>query len=90
MIVFETSLEPRLYVSPRHVRTDLLTRSDTGSFCNYKGTATYWSATIGDVVVPDIAWSYDDPLPECVGIKGFLSFDADKADVQAELPCGGE
>jgi uncharacterized protein (DUF427 family) len=90
VIVFETALEPRLYVSPKHVRTDLLTRSDTGSYCNYKGTATYWSATIGDVVVPDIAWSYDDPLPESLGIKGFLSFNPDKADVQAELPRGGE
>ena len=90
VIVFETALEPRLYVSPEHVRTDLLSRSDTGSYCNYKGTATYWSATIGDAVVEDIAWSYDDPLPESLGIKGFLSFDAAKADVQAGLPRGGE
>jgi uncharacterized protein (DUF427 family) len=90
VIVFETALEPRLYVSPKHVRTDLLTRSDTSSYCNYKGTATYWSARIGDVTVADIAWSYDEPLPESLGIKGFLSFDAARADVQAELPAGGE
>ena len=90
VIVFETALEPRLYVSPKHVRTELLIRSDTGSYCNYKGNATYWSATIGDVAVEDIAWSYDDPLPESLCIKGFLSFDAARADVQAELPAGGE
>ena len=90
VILFETALQPRLYVSPKHVRTDLLMRSDTGSYCNYKGTATYWSARVGDVAVEDIAWSYDDPLPESLGIKGFLSFDAARADVQAELPVGGE
>jgi len=90
VIVFETALQPRLYVSPKHVRTDLLTRSDTGSYCNYKGTATYWSARIGDLAVEDVAWSYDDPLPESLGIKGFFSFDADRAGVQAELPAGGE
>jgi uncharacterized protein (DUF427 family) len=90
VILFETALQPRLYVSPKHVRTDLLTRSDTGSYCNYKGTATYWSARVGDVAVEDIAWSYDDPLPESLPIKGFLSFDAARADVQAELPVGGE
>ena len=44
MIVFETALEPRLYVAPSHVRTDLLQRSETSSYCNYKGYATYWSA----------------------------------------------
>ncbi|HEY7053234.1 MAG TPA: DUF427 domain-containing protein [Mycobacterium sp.] len=86
VIVFETALEPRLYVSPSHVRTDLLKRTDTSSYCNYKGNATYWAAVVGGTVVDDIAWSYEDPLPETVPIRGFLSFDADRADVSAELP----
>lgn len=89
VIVFETALEPRLYVSDKHVRRDLLTRSDTTSYCNYKGTATYWSATVGNAVIEDVAWSYDDPLPESLPIKGLLSFDAAKADVVAELPLDG-
>lgn len=50
VVVFETALEPRLYVDPSLVRTDLLRRSDTASYCNYKGDATYWSAVIGDTV----------------------------------------
>lgn len=86
VIVFETSLAPRLYVAPALVRTDLLRRSETTSYCNYKGYATYWSAELGDRLVPDVAWSYDEPLPETSQIKGFLSFDAERADVIAELP----
>ncbi|WP_328357952.1 DUF427 domain-containing protein [Mycobacterium sp. NBC_00419] len=86
VILFETALQPRLYVAPQHVRMDLLTRSDTSSYCNYKGVATYWSARIGEVVVDDVAWSYDDPLPESMPIKGLLSFDAAQAEMQAELP----
>lgn len=82
LILFETSLEPRLYVDPAHVRTDLLRRSDTLTYCNYKGFATYWSA--GDV--DDVAWSYADPPPESLPIKGFLSFDLARVDVVAELP----
>lgn len=82
VILFETSLEPRLYVDPAHVRTDLLRRSDTLTYCNYKGFATYWSA--GDV--DDVAWSYADPPPESLPIKGFLSFDLARVDVVAELP----
>ena len=62
--VFETALEPRLYVDPSFVRTDVLRRTDTSSYCNYKGYATYWSAVIGDTVVEDVAWSYEDPPPE--------------------------
>ncbi len=88
MIVFETALAPVLYVDRSHVRTDLLRRTETSSYCNYKGYATYWSAVIGDSVVDDIAWSYDDPLPETLPIKGYFSFDASRADVVAELPAG--
>jgi uncharacterized protein (DUF427 family) len=86
MIVFETALAPLLYVDPSAVRTDLLRRSDSTSYCNYKGYATYWSAVIGDAVIEDVAWSYDDPYPETLPIKGYFSFDATRADVVAELP----
>jgi uncharacterized protein (DUF427 family) len=85
-IVFETAVEARLYVDPAHVRTDLLRRSETTTYCNYKGYATYWSAVVGDLVVDDVAWSYPDPPPETLPIKGFLSFDAARVDVVAELP----
>ncbi|MDY6995515.1 MAG: DUF427 domain-containing protein [Actinomycetota bacterium] len=86
VIVFETSLAPRLYVRPDLVRTDLLERSETSTYCNYKGYATYWNARIGDAVLADVAWSYDDPLPECLPIAGMLSFDETRARVLAELP----
>ena len=86
VIVFETSLAPRLYVDPALVRTDLLQRSETSSYCNYKGVATYWSAVIGDTVVPDVAWSYEDPPPETLPITGFLSFDESRIDLLVELP----
>jgi uncharacterized protein (DUF427 family) len=86
VIVFETSLAPRLYVDPAHVRTDLLRSTDTTSYCNYKGYTTYWSAVVGDVTVTDVAWSYPDTLPETSPITGFLSFDEARVDVLAELP----
>lgn len=86
VIVFETSLAPRLYVSPEHVRTDLLKRSATSSYCNYKGYATYWTAVVDGTEVEDVAWSYDDPMPETTPIAGFLSFDAARCDLLADLP----
>jgi uncharacterized protein (DUF427 family) len=91
VIVFETALEPRLYVNPKHVRIDLLQQSESSTYCNYKGFATYWSANLTGTPVPDmalkvIAWSYQNPLPESQPIKGLFSFDATQADVTAELP----
>lgn len=86
VILFETSIPPRLYVDPSAVRTDLLRPSSTSTYCNYKGTATYWTAVVDDVVVEDVAWSYEDPLPESSPIKGLLSFDESRAQVLAEVP----
>lgn len=88
LILFETALEPKLYVDPSHVRTDLLRRTETRSWCNYKGWATYWAAEIDGAVLEDVAWSYEDPLPESSRIAGFLSFDPAKVALAAELPGG--
>ncbi len=88
VIVYETALAPRLYVAPHLVRTDLLRPTDTSTYCNYKGSAGYWAAVIGETAVADVAWSYADPRPESTPIKGFLSFDPERAEVIAELPSG--
>jgi uncharacterized protein (DUF427 family) len=91
VILFETALAPRLYVAPALVRTDLLRPSATATYCNYKGHATWWSAVVGDVVVDDVAWSYEEPLPESSPITGYLCFDPERADldIDAEMPRSG-
>jgi uncharacterized protein (DUF427 family) len=86
IILFETSLAPRLYVAPADVRTDLLRVSSTTTYCNYKGWATYWSVVLGDTVVEDVAWTYEEPLPESTPIAGYFSFDLARADVFAQVP----
>ena len=84
--VYETSLEPKLYVDRDHVRMEHLVPSPTTTYCPYKGTATWWSAVVGDVEVPDVAWSYDEPRPECLPIRGLLSFEEARATVVHDLP----
>jgi len=87
--VYETALEPRLYVDPQRVRTEVVAPSATQTYCPYKGTATYWSARIGDTILEDVAWSYEDPLPESAPLKHLLSFDAGRVSVLHDLPAAG-
>jgi uncharacterized protein (DUF427 family) len=89
LAVYETALDPRLYVDPRFVRMDLLRTSATQSYCPYKGTATYWTARIGDIVLDDVAWSYEDPLPESAPLQHFLSFDDSRVTAVHDLPSAG-
>jgi uncharacterized protein (DUF427 family) len=76
--VYETSRPPQLYVRRESVRMHLLVRSPTTTYCQYKGTATHWTAQVNGKVLPDVAWSYDEPLPESTAIAGMLSFYADR------------
>ena len=87
--VYETALEPRLYVRRDLVRADLLVPSPTTTYCPYKGIASYWSARAGGVTVDDVAWSYEDPLPESLPLRGLLSFDDARAHVVHDLPAAG-
>lgn len=86
--LYETALEPKLYVDKAVVRTDLLVPSATTTLCPSKGTASWWSAIVGDTTHPDVAWSYEDPVPESVAVAGLLSFEAAHPAliVDADLP----
>jgi len=85
MAVYETALDPRLYVDRRHVRA-ALTQSALQTYCPYKGTATYWNVEVDGVVLPDIAWSYEDALPESAPLEHLLSFDDQRVTVLHDLP----
>lgn len=83
--LFETSLAPKLYVAKDLVRTDLLVKSPTRTFCPYKGEATHWSAVVGDTRVDDVGWSYEDPRPESEPIRGRLAFYPERATVLEDV-----
>lgn len=73
-LLFETGHPTRYYIPREDVRVELLEPSTTTSRCPYKGIASYWSAKIGGNLFQDIAWSYRDPIPECLKIRGLVAF----------------
>jgi uncharacterized protein (DUF427 family) len=72
MVLFETGRTPRYYVPTDDVRMDLLTPTDTVTGCPYKGFASYWTVQAGDQTYPDLAWAYQEPLPESARIAGLV------------------
>ena len=72
-LLFETGLPTRYYLPVEDVRMDLLEATQTTSVCPYKGQASYWRLA-GDPAGRDVAWSYQNPIPQCPGIKGLISF----------------
>jgi uncharacterized protein (DUF427 family) len=81
VMLFETLLPTRYYVPRDDVRMDLLTPTGTTSVCAYKGQARYWSATIGDATIADVAWTYEEPHNYAVAVRDLVCFINERVDI---------
>jgi uncharacterized protein (DUF427 family) len=70
------------YIPFDDVVSDVLTRTDTSTYCPFKGEAAYYSVTTaaGDTV-DDAIWFYEQPYPAVAAIAGHVAFYPDKAEV---------
>src|ERR1700734_1160322 len=70
------------YIPFEDVIQDGLTRTDTSTYCPYKGEAAYYSVTTaaGDTV-DDVIWFYEQPYPAVAAIAGHVAFYPDKAEI---------
>lgn len=73
--VLETYGAPCFYVPVADVR-EKLERSETSTFCEWKGGATYWS--LPDA--PNAAWGYDEPFREFESLRDHVAFYASRVD----------
>ena len=82
IMLFESThvLPVRYYLPREDVRVELVP-TDLRSYCPYKGQAGYWTARLADGELPDIAWSYAEPLPEVAAVRDRISFFTERLDV---------
>ncbi|WP_055474451.1 DUF427 domain-containing protein [Gordonia sp. HS-NH1] len=83
-LLLETHLPPRHYLPREDVRMDLLVPSDTVTVCAYKGEASYFSAIVGDDIVPDVAWTYTDPLIDAEPVRDLICFYDERVELTVE------
>jgi uncharacterized protein (DUF427 family) len=82
VMVFETGLPTRYYLSRTDVDFGRLIPTDTVTACPYKGnTSGYWSIRAGGTVHKDLAWSYDFPARQLLPIAGMVAFYNEKVDI---------
>jgi uncharacterized protein (DUF427 family) len=63
----------------------VLTRTDTSTYCPYKGEASYYSVTTAaGNTVDDVIWTYEQPYPAVAAIAGHVAFYPDKADISVD------
>ena len=74
------------YIPIEDVDRSLLTRTETGSYCPFKGDASYYSIPVGGERSVDAIWVYEDPHQAVAEIKDHVAFYPDRVDSIVEEP----
>jgi len=68
------------YIPMDDVDRSLLQRTDTATYCPYKGDASYYSIPIGGERSVDAIWVYEQPYDAVAQIKDHVAFYPNRVD----------
>ncbi len=76
VLVRETAHPPSFYLPWADVNRHLLQAAGGGSFCEWKGPASYWDLVDADSQrsLPGVAWSYPQPLDGAQALADCVAF----------------
>ncbi|MGH3167031.1 MAG: DUF427 domain-containing protein [Trebonia sp.] len=70
------------YIPLKDVDQTVLRRTETHSYCPYKGEASYYSVqTSGGKAETDVIWTYEQPYDAVAEIAGHVAFYPDRSEV---------
>jgi len=71
------------YIPLEDVDQTAIERTDTSTYCPYKGDASYYTIT-GDQELTDAIWTYEQPYPAVKEIAGHVAFYPNKVTITVE------
>ena len=87
--VKEAGYKPVHYFPREDVAMTFLARTEHGSYCPYKGQASYYTLSRDGLVAENVVWTYEDPYPAVEQIRSLLAFYPDQVEIH-ELDDGDE
>jgi uncharacterized protein (DUF427 family) len=78
--LLETSHPPVYYIPPEDVRMEYFTPTSHTTFCEWKGTASYYTIKVGNKTVVNGAWYYQQPTKGYESIANYLAFYPSRVD----------
>ncbi|KAK7014092.1 hypothetical protein VNI00_019414 [Paramarasmius palmivorus] len=67
-------VEGNHYFPPSSIKKEYFTDSSTSTVCPWKGTASYYDASVDGNTVKDIAWYYPSTFEKAKHIEGYVAF----------------
>lgn len=78
--VLETSHPPTYYIPIDDIRMESLAQNHHHTFCEYKGTASYWTLKVGGKSMVQAGWSYEKPNQGYESLKHHIAFYPGRVD----------
>ena len=69
------------YLPMTDVNEGVLRRTDTSTYCPFKGDASYYSIVTPDDEITDAIWTYETPYPAVADIAGHVAFYAHLVEI---------
>lgn len=67
-------VEDNAYFPPDAIHLEYFQPSQTHSFCNWKGEASYYDIVVAGQTNPDAAWYYPNTMEKAKPIEGYVAF----------------
>lgn len=80
LVLKEASYPPVFYIPREDAALALLQKSETKTYCPYKGDCSYYTIAASGHVAPDAIWSYEQPYEAMAAIAGHLAFYPNRVD----------
>ncbi len=80
-IIVDEAGYSKVYYFPRsEVRMDYMQRTNQGTYCPFKGEASYYTLSVGNKNQENAVWTYEEPYDEVKELKNYLAFYANRVD----------
>jgi uncharacterized protein (DUF427 family) len=67
-------VEGNHYFPPESIKSEHFVDHDRTSLCGWKGTANYYTVSVGDESAEAAAWYYATPLEKATNITNYVAF----------------
>lgn len=71
--ILETSHPPVYYIPPEDVRMEYLVPTTRASYCEWKGTASYYTISANGKSAADAAWYYRQPTEAYAALANYVA-----------------
>lgn len=78
--VLETSHPPVYYIPLEDLSLQYVKQTPGQSFCEWKGTAIYYSVLVGEKELKNVGWGYPNPTAAFASLKDTVAFYAQPMD----------